>query len=148
MRNVTWLIALSVAVLCVTPALGQDKPNLSGTWQLDASKSEFHTSKIDSATWVIVEGDNSIRITETEKGKTIEVKCTTDGKDCKTGGDSKATTSFWYNGPMLVELETKGDDVVRYRMTLSADGKTLKAETTSIVPQSSQMDVLVFQKQG
>jgi hypothetical protein len=148
MSNVAWLIAVPIVVLFVTPVAGQVKPNLSGTWQLDASKSEFHNGKIDSATWVIDERNNSIRISETEKGKTIEVQCTTDGKDCKTGGDNKATTSFWYNGPMLVEFETKGDLVTRYRMTLSEDGKTLKAETTSIVPQNNQMDVLVFKKQG
>ena len=148
MRNVVWLLMIAGFGLFVTPVAGQVRPNLSGTWQLDASKSEFHNGKIDSAMWVIGEDDNTIRISETEKGKTIEVKCTTDGKECKVGGDSKSTSSFWYNGPSLVEFETKSDHVTRYRMTLSEDGKTLKVETTSIVPQSNQTDVLVFDKQG
>ena len=49
---------------------------------------------------------------------------------------------------MLVEMENKGDHVTRYRMKLSGDGKTLTVQLTSIVPQSSQDDVLVFNKQG
>ena len=98
---------------------------------------------------VISEDDSSIQITESEDGasKKIEMKCTTDGKQCKVTGD-KATASFWYNGPMLVEMETKGDKVMRYRMKLSDDGKTLTVATTSIVPQSTQDDVLVFRKQA
>ena len=100
------------------------------------------------ATWVINEDDSSIQITESEEGasKKTELKCTTDGKQCKVGGD-KATASFWYNGPMLVEMESKGDRVMRYRMKLSSDGNTLTVDTTSIVPKATQDDVLVFRKQ-
>jgi len=146
MRN--FLLAAPLFGLLIIPAIGQDRPNLSGSWQLDSSKSEFHNGRIDSETWVIKEDGNSIDITETEKNKTSEIKCSVDGKDCKISGDSKATTSFWYNGPMLVEFETRGDHVTRYRMTLSDDGKTLKVEATSIVPKGDQKDVLVFEKQG
>jgi len=105
--------------------------------------------KVAGATWVIHEDDSSIQITESADGagKKIEMKCTTDGKQCKVGGD-KATASFWYNGPMLVEMESKGDHVTRYRMKLSSDGNTLTVDTTSIVPQATEDDVLVFRKQA
>jgi hypothetical protein len=98
---------------------------------------------------VIQEDDASIQISESEDGanQKVELKCTTDGKECKIGGE-KAKASFWYNGPMLVEMETKGDHVQRYRMKLSADGKTLTVDTTSIVPKSTEDDVLVFQKKA
>ena len=148
MRNAATLLACSAFALLALPLAGQDRPNLSGTWQFDNGKSEVHTEKVAAATWVISEDDSSIQITETEDaGKKIEMKCTTDGKNCKVSGD-KATTSFWYNGPMLVEMETRGDHVTRYRMKLSDDGKTLTVDTTSIVPQSTQDDVLVFRKQA
>jgi hypothetical protein len=100
-------------------------------------------------TWVILEDDSSIQITESEDGasKKIELKCTTDGKECKISGN-KATASFWYNGPMLVEMESKGDRVMRYRMKLSDDGKTLTVDTTSIVPKGTQDDLMVFRKQA
>jgi hypothetical protein len=49
---------------------------------------------------------------------------------------------------MLVEMESKGDHVTRYRMKLSSDGNTLTVDTTSIVPQATEDDVLVFRKQA
>jgi len=144
----TFLAFFGLAVLSL-PLAGQDRPNLSGTWQFDSSKSELHGATAAGATWVINEDESSIQITEGQDGakKKIELKCTTDGKECKISGE-KATASFWYNGPVLVEMETKGDHVTRYRMNLSADGKTLTVDLRSIVPQSTQDDVLVFQKQA
>jgi hypothetical protein len=149
MRNAATLLAYSTLVVLTVPLAGQDRPNLSGTWQFDSSKSQLHGMTLAGATWVINEDESSIQITESEDAATkkIELKCTTDGKECKISGD-KATASFWYNGPMLVEMESKGDHVTRYRMKLSADGKTLTVDTTSIVPRSSQDDVLVFRKQA
>src|ERR1700743_3613094 len=109
MRNAAKLLGCSVLAVLALPLAGQDRPNLSGVWQFDSSKSELHTAKVAGATWVITEDDSSIQITESEDGasKKIELKCTTDGKECKIRGD-KATASFWYNGPMLVEMESKG----------------------------------------
>jgi hypothetical protein len=149
MRNAASLLACSAFAVLSLPLVGQDRPNLSGTWQLDSAKSEMHTEKVDAATWVINEDESSIQISESEGGaaKKLQLKCTTDGKQCKISGE-KATASFWYNGPMLVEMENKGDHVMRYRMKLSDDGKTLTVSTTSIVPQVTQDDVLVFQKQA
>jgi hypothetical protein len=139
-----------VVSLLAIPAAGQEeeRPKFSGTWEFDASKSDVHLSKISSATWVIEEGDNSIHITQTDNGKSkkLELQCTTDGKECKLPGDRRA--SFWYNGPLLVEMETKVDHVIRYKMKVSEDGKTLTVEVTHIVPQSDKIDTLVFQKQG
>lgn len=148
MRNAATLLVCSAVAVLSLPLAGQDRPNLSGTWQFDSAKSELHSEKVAGATWVINEDDVFIQITQNEDGaaKKVELKCTTDGKECKISGD-KAKASFWYNGPMLVEMETKGDRVMRYRMKLSDDGKTLTVDTTSIVPQSTQDDVLVFRKQ-
>lgn len=149
MRIAVTLLACSALMVLALPLAAQDRPNLSGTWQFDSSKSELHTVKVAGETWVINEDDSSIQITESEDGdsRKIQMKCTTDGKECKITGN-KSTASFWYNGAMLVEMENKGDHVTRYKMKLSDDGKTLTVDSTSIVPQSTQDDVLVFRKQA
>jgi hypothetical protein len=146
MRKLSAAVAFLFAVWGAAPALAQDKPNLSGTWQLDITKSEFHNIKLAGATWLIEESDNSIHLTESESGKSkkLELKCTTDGKDCDASDKAKA--SFWHNGPMLVEMETRGDHVIRYRFKISDDGKTLRVELTHLVPQLDGIDVLVFGK--
>ena len=145
MRDLANVAACLAFALFALPGAAQDHPNLSGNWQFDASKSEQHSSKIAEATWVIEESDNSIHITESGTGKKVELKCSTDGKDCNIAGE-KAKASFWFNGPTLVEMETRGDHVNRYRMKLSDEGKTLTVELNSIVPRDDNADVLVFAK--
>jgi|SRR5580698_2813013 hypothetical protein len=150
MRNAAALLACSAFAILTLPLPGQDRPDFSGTWQFDSSKSEIHGVTAAGAIWVINEGENSIQITESDNGagKKTELKCTTDGKECKISGAKASSASFWFNGPMLVEMESRGEHVTRYRLNLSADGKTLTVATTSIVPKSTQDDVLVFQKQA
>ena len=59
----------SALVVLALPLAGQDeRPNLSGTWQFDSSKSDLHTVKVAGATWVINEDDSSIQIVESEDG--------------------------------------------------------------------------------
>ena len=149
MRTVIYTLStcfVLVVLAAVAAGQEQERPSFSGTWQFDASKSELHSSKISSAMWVIEEGDNSIHISQTENGKPkkTELQCTTDGKVCKFPGDRR--DSFWFNGPMLVDMETKNDHVTQFRMKISDDGKTLTVEVTPIVPQSDKIDTLVFQK--
>jgi hypothetical protein len=149
MRTVIYALSACWALVSLAvPSAGQEqeRPSFSGTWTFDASKSEVHSSKISSATWVIEEGDNSIHISQSENGKAkkTELQCTTDGKECKFPGDRR--DSFWFNGPMLVDMETKSEHVTRFRMKISDDGKTLTVEVTPIVPQSDKIDTLVFQK--
>ncbi|HEY6393056.1 MAG TPA: hypothetical protein VIX89_17375 [Bryobacteraceae bacterium] len=150
MRKIASLSTGLILTVFALSAIAQEaaKPSLTGTWQFDAAKSELHGSKMTSATWVIDEGDNSIHLTETEGGKNkkIEMQCTTDGKECQVTGD-KSRASFWYNGPILVEMQTKGDTVTRFKMKASEDGKTLTVELTHIVPQNDKSDLMVFQKQ-
>jgi hypothetical protein len=131
------------------------KPNLSGTWQLDAGKSELHLAKTAAIIWQINETYNSIQMkqVETDDGgreRTVSFSCLIGGKECsfkEPGGSAKA--SFWYNGPMLVEMKTGHDDhIAKYRMTLGADGKTMDVELMAVVPPSAEKpDRLVFSKQ-
>jgi hypothetical protein len=153
-----FLICFSAAVvsgaLCVCLA-GQDdsRPDLSGKWLLDASKSEMQLNRLSALTMVISEKDGNIKINEDEKladGKErkIAYACTTDGKECDVSG-TKAKASFWYNGPMLVSMETQrnGGSVIRQRLKLSQDSKQLTVEISSLVPKTDKMDKLVFDRQ-
>src|SRR5260370_2766675 len=119
MRKIGSLSAGLILAVFALPGTAQEaaKPSLTGTWQFDPAKSELHNSKMTSATWVIDEGDNSIHITATESGtsKKIEMQCTTDGKECQVTGD-KSKASFWYNGPILVQMQTNVHTVTQLRL--------------------------------
>jgi hypothetical protein len=87
-------------------------------------------NKLPDLTIVINEKDGKIDINKDEKladGKErkITYASTTDGKECDVTG-AKAKASFWYNGPMLVSMETqRNGNVIRQRLKLSQDLKQL-----------------------
>lgn len=151
MRKVVFFFGLTVTV-----GLAQDdKPNLSGTWQLDPGKSEIHGGKAQIATWVIKEDGQNIEIKQvnSEGGtqRKVDLVCVIGGKECSfKEPEGTAKASFWYNGPMLVEMKTSGrnDRIDKYRMKLAEDGKTLRVELMAIVPPSPEKpEQLVFTKQ-
>ena len=150
-----WLaISLSVALIPLA-AYGAERPNLSGSWQLNSSKSAFQAGKLTGLTWVIDQGDTTLRIAETAKhsdGKEVKsaLDCTTDGKDCSVKESGQpAKVSFWFNGETLVEIETKGhnrETVVKKKLALSVDGKSMTVELIPIVG-AEAAGKMVFEKQ-
>src|SRR5262249_26030521 len=58
--------------------------------------------------------------------------CTTDGKECEFKLDGQAAKiSFWFNGTVLVEMESRGSNretIVEKKMRLSGDGKSMSVE--------------------
>ena len=139
-------------LLCCSYASAQRlaKPDLSGTWQLIPGKSEIPSGEVTGATWIIEAKDGAIHLRQTAAGKgnrQTEWLCPTNGKDCDVAAGEKAKGSFWYNGALLVELETRGEKTTRYRMKMSEDGKVLNVDVTYIVPPSDKQDKLYFEKQ-
>ncbi len=44
---------------------------------------------------------------------------------------------MWFNGAKLVELETRGNQVVKRRFTVTGDGDSMELETIPLVPAGS-----------
>lgn len=146
-------LVLSGMVCVALTAQDDSKPDLSGKWHLDASKSDMQLNRLSDLSMQITEKDGRININEEEKladGKErkITYACTTDGKECEVP-ETGAKASFWYNGPMLVSMETekKGGNVIRQRLKLSPDSKQLTVEISSLVPRVDKSDKLVLEKQ-
>ena len=77
-----------------------------------------------------------MHIKELEGGSEVaDFTCGTGGANCeiKTGG-KKATVSLWFNGPSLVEMETKGPDVIKRRFRILPANGTMEMEVIPIVP--------------
>ena len=86
-----------------------------------------------------------------ERKNPDDIRCATDGKDCKIKDEGRsATVSFYYNGPVLVELESEGqnrDTVTKKRMHVSSDGSTLTVEVIHVLPTGKQPEKLVLSRQ-
>jgi len=130
------LCAFSVA------ALAADHPDLTGTWQSKSEAPQIRQMEIQQK-------DGSIEITDATdpsgKEKKFDIRCNTMGKECKL---KEEQVSMWFNGPMLVLMETRrGNEVViKKRMTLSEDGKTLTMEVQHIAP-PAEKESLTYTKQ-
>lgn len=125
---------LLTAALALAPAMLADGPEdnrgkLAGTWQVQDPSGKGET-------WVIEEKADAIHMARTENSEhPDEFECNTLGKECAVKLSGKTTKiSMWYSGPKLVELETRGSDVVKRSFTVTQDGDTLELETLSVVP--------------
>lgn len=156
MRYTRLALALLAASSFSLPVLADDtaQTDLSGTWQLDAAKSQARDA--EAITYTIQDASGKInfnRITEERDGKSVTSKftCDTVGTQCEFDeGNHKAKVSLWYDGPALVILKTDGpkeDSVTQWRLQLSPDGKTLNVTLTHIEP-SDKPENLVFEKKS
>jgi hypothetical protein len=118
----TTMVALSPLT---TPAQADDKADrasLVGSWVQNGG----------SAAWIIDSRADGLHVTQIEgSGPVADFQCNTEGQSCdiKIGGH-KASVSMYYNGPALVQLETKGDQIVKRRFSILPSGNSMKVEVT------------------
>jgi len=150
------LIALAILTLAALPALA--KPNFTGDWKLNASKSTFGEMPApDSMTYKITHADPKLSTATKQSGQMgefeMQASYTTDGKECTNEGFGGSTTKsvVKWDGDTLV-IETKGqfgdnEFTMTQKWTLSADGKTLNIVQTFKSAMGEGEQKLVFDKQ-
>jgi hypothetical protein len=145
------LISITVLLVLLSGvgALGSDQSDrgkLLGSWELE-------NAPLDSlsAYWTFSEQGDSIRVTQQEgTSKVANFECNTDGASCdiKVSG-KRAMVSLWFNGPKLVELETKGSEVVKRRFAIISQGglagDVMQMELIQIVP-SEKTEIFRFKR--
>lgn len=118
----------ALAVLQPMPARAAASDSQSQREQLVGSWSSSRGA--GSGTWVISATNDGLHIVQRSGPSTVaDFQCSTEGQNCdvKVGGH-KARVSLYYNGPALVELETKGDKVIKRRFSILSTGDTMKLE--------------------
>jgi hypothetical protein len=135
----------------------QAKPNFSGDWKLNTSKSEFGPMPApESRTDKIAHNDPNLKVTTTQSGPngqgTVELKYTTDGAEStnEIRGNPMKSTSKW-DGDTLI-ISTKGsfggnDITFDDKWSLSGEGKVLTISRHIKAPQGELDQKLVLDKQ-
>jgi hypothetical protein len=122
------LPVVALTALClgaVALAADDDRAKLTGTWQ----------SSSGSETWVLQDKGETWHIAYTQGNqKPAEFDCAADGRDCnvKEAGHA-AKVSLYFNGPRLVELETKGAEVIKRRFAVGQQGDQMDVEVIPVV---------------
>ncbi len=121
------------------------KPNFSGSWQLDSTKSK--TDAKEDLVWKIDQKSGDIVIEEISAGKsTSSAKCAI-GKSCEFDENGRKMTAMTYFlDATLVQTRSATDNstVVKRNLRIEPDG-SMRVEQITIVP-SDKTDLLVFTK--
>jgi hypothetical protein len=128
-------VRFTFLILVASLAFAADKPNFSGSWEMDVSKSDFGGSpppdsfkrKIEHSEPSLILTDEQVSPLGTEK---VVRTYTTDGKETSyqwMGGDVKSAAHWDGNAMVIVgKVDLGGTELtVAGTLTLSADGKTL-----------------------
>jgi len=106
-----------------------DRAKLIGVWESPGNGGK-------SGVWTISAGVDTLHITYVEGGqKLADFECNTTGRDCMAkafGHDS--TISMYFNGAKLVQMETRGEQILKRVFSLMGDGDSMQLELVPIVP--------------
>jgi hypothetical protein len=148
----TILLAFACTAL---PALA--KPNFSGDWKLNTSKSTFGQMPAPSSmTSKVVHEDPKLKNTIKQSGEQgdfeTESNYTTDGKECTNqlfGNDVKSIVK-WDGETLSIDTKAKfgdNDVAIQDKWSLSEDGKTLTVARSFKSAMGEGVQKLVFEKQ-
>lgn len=103
---------------------------LIGEWKAD------DTGNDDAGTWILESKGDALKITHSMGNrKVMEFECGTTGRECAAKDSGKsAKVSMWFNGPKLVEVETRGDEVVKRRFGVGEKEDNLELEVIPVAP--------------
>lgn len=146
--------AITVCLLATFAAAQTKQPNLTGTWKMNADKSQFERGGPSGITIKFDHKDNSLAETMmlvTGGGdRTIDLKYTADGKEAAQSdlmGMSGQSTVKWDAATLLIEWKIEGGSFNR-KITLSPDGKIMTMIVNQISPDgSASTDTVVLEKQ-
>jgi hypothetical protein len=144
-----------MVVFCAT--LAQAKPNFSGRWKINTSKSEFGEIPTPAShAEQITHNDPNLKVVTTQAGEmgefTLEYTYTTDGKECinKFRGIDRKSTAKWEGDSLVIEsrMDVEGNAVtVTEKWVLSQDGKTLTVHRHLKGPEGETDVKTVLEKQ-
>ena len=136
----------------------QTKPNFSGNWTLNVSKSDFGMlPPTESRTDVIEHNDPALKVSTTATGaqgkQSFTANYTTDGKEVvnKRGPSDMKSTAAWEGNKLVMNSKlTIGDNDVSLKAvwSLSDDGKTLTQNVHLAAAMGETDQKLVFEKGG
>jgi hypothetical protein len=126
----------SAGILAQTPT----EPDVSGTWVQNSNA---------AIQWVFDQKDGKMHVHEMNGDKVVgDFTCALSGQECPVKEDGQSVkVMLYYNGPKLIAIRVHGDDALKQRLSVSADGKTLQVETVPLSA-SQKAETLTFQRRA
>jgi hypothetical protein len=129
-----WVVGVISLLFGVSAFAGDAEwARLMGAWE-----SQERPDNAGRMTWLLEAKGDAVHVTYLQGNqKLAEFECDTSGRECpaKDSGHA-AKISLWFNGPMLVALETKGSEVVKRRFAVAGTGEEMDVELIPVVSKS------------
>jgi hypothetical protein len=105
-----------------------DREKLLGSWQRQDDSGKVNL-------WVLEMKGEALHITvSVGDQKVSEFECSPKGAECEgTVKGMKANVRMYYDGPALVQFETRGEDVTRRRLSVTGQPDMMEIEVMPIV---------------
>jgi hypothetical protein len=119
-----------IICLCIFFAAAQTKPNLTGTWKMNPSKSKFVNGGPNEIIIKFDQKDSSfaetLTVTENNGEHQAALKYTADGKAATNQIEEKTVTvtAKWEGETLVIEMMENENLFIR-KITLAADGKSM-----------------------
>jgi len=144
------------APVVAAPASSGVKPNFSGTWKLDVTKSDFGVLPPDNSRTVVIDhNDPVLKLAVSADGaqgkQDFNLNFTTDGKEAtnNAGGLELKSILTWESSTLVDNTKLKYQDqdvTVKEIWLLSDDGKTLTQNAHYMSPMGEMDTKMVFVK--
>lgn len=142
-----------LVLLCMAAGLFAARPNPTGTWKLNAPKSDFGGGNIaaDLAFEMKAQGDE-LFVTQFAGGEELRFHISTDGRKMTNNVPNATMTSThkWEGDELVGEVLIEGDGwslKFNDRLAYSADGKTMTMTRDATGPDGERKQKLIFDKQ-
>jgi hypothetical protein len=138
--------------LCTFIAAAQTKPNLTGTWKMNSSKSKFMNNGPRMITIKFDQKDSSftelLTITEDNGEHNADLKYTAGGEEITTQIEDQSfqITAKWEGETLVIEMKSGHNLMVR-KITISSDGKTMTMAVHRTKGENVFDETVVLEKQ-
>jgi hypothetical protein len=129
--QMTIQMIFSALLLCL-PLLADDvsdRAKLLGSWQRQDDAGQ------EATVWVLEMKGEALHITvSVGDQKVSEIECSPKGAECEgTVKGTKASVRMYYDGPALVQFETRGEDVTKRRLAVAGQPEMMEIDVMPIV---------------
>src|SRR5579862_423659 len=132
---------MSLRIFCLVGMLGTflgsiafaddttERAKLTGTWQAQEGAGAA------KSVWIFDSQGDAMHITNSQGDKKIAEFACNLGKECEVkDAGRKVKVTLYFNGPKLVVLETRGEEVVKKRFGVTETGDILELEVIPVGP--------------
>ena len=145
--SMKWKLLAIGAALFAASAFAQDG---SGRAKINGEWLEAGAAPGSGESWILDSKENAIHIKQLHNGQMLaEFECSTLGRECDVKESGRhAKVSFYFNGAKLVQLETRGAEVVKRRFSVGDQGDEMEIEVIPVVPAGKPVSALFKRAQA